>query len=207
MHNPDGSGTFTLPDGTKYESDGNGNLTKDGVPVRNDGQWGQNRPDETKPDDASAENGYVWVLDTIVYEADSNRGDIEYSVAYENATLHLVGNDNGQAIEYYAQVPKIISDARDSGLYREGSDNVYNIYTKDGDVGYGIVYRDGVSEKYNINKLIPEKQDGAFFAYLNEWWYVARYTCMPYNKAETYQTKHLDMDTRTYLAEQMYLLP
>ena len=39
VHNPDGTGSFTLPDGTKYESDGKGNVYKDGVQIKKDGKW------------------------------------------------------------------------------------------------------------------------------------------------------------------------
>ncbi|MBO4353501.1 MAG: hypothetical protein J5860_01025, partial [Clostridia bacterium] len=39
VQNADGSTTFTLPDGTKYESDGKGNVYKDGKQIRKDGEW------------------------------------------------------------------------------------------------------------------------------------------------------------------------
>ena len=39
VHNPDGTGSFTLPDGTKYETDGKGNVYKDGVQIKKDGEW------------------------------------------------------------------------------------------------------------------------------------------------------------------------
>ena len=150
----------------------------------------------------------VWVLDTIVYESyhrSEGYGVFEYSVTFEGETLRRTGSENGQSVENIATVKKIIPDARDGGLYREGSDNVYEIYTKDGAVGYAIVYRDKLSENHNVNKLIPEKKEGAFFAYRNEGWYIARYVCMPLSQAESYQTKHKDIDAMTYISEKMYL--
>ena len=39
IQNPDGTAAFTLPDGTKYESDGNGNVFKNGVQIKKDGEW------------------------------------------------------------------------------------------------------------------------------------------------------------------------
>ena len=67
IKNPDGTAAFTLPDGTKYETDGKGSVTRDGEPIKKDGQWlpGKN-PDETKPDgksDKPTETKELWKED------------------------------------------------------------------------------------------------------------------------------------------------
>lgn len=62
IKNADGTTTFTLPDGTKYESDGNGNVYKDGEPLKKDGKWiddinsgnGKNEPDKSASENSNA---------------------------------------------------------------------------------------------------------------------------------------------------------
>ena len=50
IKNADGTTTFTLPDGTKYESDGKGNIFKDGEQLKKDGEWLPGKePEESKP--------------------------------------------------------------------------------------------------------------------------------------------------------------
>ena len=39
VQNPDGTGYFTLPNGTQYSSDGNGNVWKDGEQIKENGNW------------------------------------------------------------------------------------------------------------------------------------------------------------------------
>ncbi|MBR3144295.1 MAG: VCBS domain-containing protein, partial [Clostridia bacterium] len=59
IKNADGTTTFTLPDGTKYESDGNGNITKDGEPLKKDGKWIDNKNSgngKNKSDKSASEN-------------------------------------------------------------------------------------------------------------------------------------------------------
>ena len=55
VKNADGTTTFTLPDGTKYESDGKGNVTKDGEQIKIDGKWTKDESDSnnSEKDDAS----------------------------------------------------------------------------------------------------------------------------------------------------------
>lgn len=58
VKNPDGTTTFTLPDGTVYESDGSGNVSKDGQVIKEDGHWTDaNRPEEggDTPDDNTSD--------------------------------------------------------------------------------------------------------------------------------------------------------
>lgn len=45
VKNADGTTTFTLPDGTEYNSDGKGNVTKDGEPIKKEGNWIKNESD------------------------------------------------------------------------------------------------------------------------------------------------------------------
>ncbi|MBQ7171597.1 MAG: hypothetical protein IJR89_04905 [Clostridia bacterium] len=57
IKNPDGTTTFTLSDGTKYESDGKGNIAKNGEQIKKDGKWLPGRStNEAKPDDKSDES-------------------------------------------------------------------------------------------------------------------------------------------------------
>lgn len=50
--NPDGTASFTLPDGTKYTSDGGGNVWMDGVQIKQDGKWlNTGEPGEITPAD------------------------------------------------------------------------------------------------------------------------------------------------------------
>ena len=73
VQNPDGTTTFTLPDGTEYKSDGSGNVYKDGEQIKKDGEWvggydewvGGYDPatDTGKPDDAK---GGELSIDSIV---------------------------------------------------------------------------------------------------------------------------------------------
>ena len=51
---PDGTTTMTLPDGTKYESDGKGNVTKDGVQIKQEGKWLPGK----KQEEANQKNTY-----------------------------------------------------------------------------------------------------------------------------------------------------
>ena len=39
IQNPDGTGSFTLPDGTQYTTDGGGSVWKDGIKVKENGNW------------------------------------------------------------------------------------------------------------------------------------------------------------------------
>ncbi len=39
VQNPNGTGSFTLPDGTKYTTDGNGSVWKDGEQIKKNGEW------------------------------------------------------------------------------------------------------------------------------------------------------------------------
>ena len=53
--NPDGTASFSLPDGTKYTTDGSGNVWKNGVQIKKDGSW---LPGEgTGGDDPGTEQG------------------------------------------------------------------------------------------------------------------------------------------------------
>ena len=51
MQSDEGGGVFTLPDGTQYVTDGDGNVNKDGEPLKEDGEWLSGKePEESKPD-------------------------------------------------------------------------------------------------------------------------------------------------------------
>lgn len=56
----DGSVTFTLPNGTKYEADGKGNVWKNGIPIKKDGKWVQGyEPEKDTGEDDTEETPYT----------------------------------------------------------------------------------------------------------------------------------------------------
>lgn len=62
MQSDEGGGVFTLPDGTQYVTDGDGNVNKDGEPLKKDGKWiddinsgnGKNEPDKSASENSNA---------------------------------------------------------------------------------------------------------------------------------------------------------
>lgn len=62
MQSDEGGGVFTLPDGTQYVTDGDGNVNKDGEPLKKDGKWiddinsenGKNEPDNSASENSNA---------------------------------------------------------------------------------------------------------------------------------------------------------
>ena len=62
VKNPDGTASFTLPDGTKYESDGSGKVYQDGEQIKQGGELIDNSesanaaPDETNTDEPNTED-------------------------------------------------------------------------------------------------------------------------------------------------------
>lgn len=72
--NPDGSGSFTLPDGTKYTSDGKGNVYKDDEPIKKDGEWMPGYgSDAEKKDGPITENEIIgtWSIRAVYSDMDS----------------------------------------------------------------------------------------------------------------------------------------
>ena len=173
VRNPDGSGTFTLPDGTKYESDDKGNLTKDGVPIKNDGQWVQNRRDETKPDDIV---GYWQLKETNVTPCEDEIGTDAYASWYYSASelshstrvsrpkTDYHGAGSATMFVSCSAPPQIIRSDEDVIMHLsvelscEGDYLLWSIY---GAVGYGKPNDERNGIMYNDPTRFAATEDGA----------------------------------------------
>ena len=92
--NPDGTADFTLPDGTKYTSDGGGNVWKDGVQIKQDGKWlNTGEPGEITPADVVG----TWGV----------------TIAFSNISSPITGMLQGLANEFLGEDNGIIDDAID----------------------------------------------------------------------------------------------
>lgn len=113
VQNPDGTTTFTLPDGTEYKSDGSGNVYKDGEQIKKDGEWvggydpatDTGKPDDTKPADtkpaegsvdADFTGGYYGTYDYTAYwdGGKQKQGERAYYVYEYNGCYYLVQAKN-----------------------------------------------------------------------------------------------------------------
>ena len=113
VQNPDGTTTFTLPDGTEYKSDGSGNVYKDGEQIKKDGEWvggydpatDTGKPDDTKPADtkpaegsvdADFTGGYYGTYDYTAYwdGGKQKQGERAYYVFEYNGCYYLVQAKN-----------------------------------------------------------------------------------------------------------------
>ena len=93
VKNPDGTTTFTLPDGTKYESDGNGNVYKNDEQLKKDGRWihekeqGEKMPDESTPNgqNEQAQQKKLEWEDRELLEENGFNVDLKYDFLFEDA--------------------------------------------------------------------------------------------------------------------------
>jgi|GEM_PF-3897488 len=80
VQNPDGTGSFTLPDGTQYTTDGGGSVWKDGIKVKENGNWlididALNAANELK---AGAKSEKVTEADIVgTWQIEATFGDME----------------------------------------------------------------------------------------------------------------------------------
>ena len=93
IKNADGTTTFTLPDGTKYESDGNGNVYKNDEQLKKDGRWihekeqGEKMPDESTPNgqNEQAQQKKLEWEDRELLEENGFDVDLKYDFLFEDA--------------------------------------------------------------------------------------------------------------------------
>ncbi|MBR1842007.1 MAG: hypothetical protein IJ788_01905 [Oscillospiraceae bacterium] len=112
VQNPDGTTTFTLPDGTEYKSDGKGNVFKNGEQIKKDGEWvegydpakdtgkADDKSDDSKPEEPAADTGYTGgYYGTYDYTAywdggKQKQGERSYYVFEYNGCYYLVQAKN-----------------------------------------------------------------------------------------------------------------
>lgn len=108
----DGAASVTLPDGTKFEADGNGNVWKDGVQIQKDDEWvegygpakdtgkADDKSDDSKPEEPAADTGYTGgYYGTYDYTAywdggKQKQGERSYYVFEYNGCYYLVRAKN-----------------------------------------------------------------------------------------------------------------
>ena len=165
VQNPDGTATFTLPDGTEYKSDGNGNVFKNGEQIKKDGEWvggydpatDTGKPDDTKPAEEPAEEPAA--------DADGGSGLSASRVA---GTYYLTGSytwsADGESGSEQDDLTLTVSAASDTTLkFSAEGETVSADY--DPNTGKSVVYTDGVPFYFTFSESNGRIQLTTSFAY------------------------------------------
>ena len=99
----DGSASFTLPDGTKYESDGKGNVYKDGTQIKKNGEWVPKEEetsgsDKTKPGESGGKTP-TWLNGT--WSKTEYKDNWEIVFTRESVRLTVLNDHTLLYEEYY----------------------------------------------------------------------------------------------------------
>ena len=131
----DGAASVTLPDGTKYEADGNGNVWKDGVQIQKDDEWvegygpakdtgkADDKSDDSKPEEPAADTGYTG----------GYYGTYDYT-AYWDGGKQKQGNRGYYVYEYngcYYLVEAKEPDDVKARIQEEGVEGFFHAYYND----------------------------------------------------------------------------
>ena len=101
----DGTTAFTLPDGTKYESDADGNVYKDGEQLKKDGKWLPGKENGEKTPDEDEQSGKLEWKDTFngttLPTPETKKGTItEWTVKDDSVTIRIDGMSYQEYISY-----------------------------------------------------------------------------------------------------------
>ncbi|MBR0231538.1 MAG: hypothetical protein IJQ53_04870 [Clostridia bacterium] len=116
IKNADGTASFTLPDGTKYESDSDGNVFKNGEQIKKDGQWlpgkeeSEKAPDESGQSEQSSQSeqsgqselaGWNGTFNGTALPKPETKGTItEWTVKRDSVTIRIDGMSYQEYIDY-----------------------------------------------------------------------------------------------------------
>ena len=152
VQNPDGTTTFTLPDGTEYKSDGSGNVYKDGEQIKKDGEWvggydewvGGYDPatDTGKPDDAKPTDTKPAEEPAINADGGSGLSASRVAGSYHLTGTYTWSNDGESGTEPDDQT-MTVSAIGDTTLKFSTEDGPLSA-DYDPETGKAVLYSDGI---------------------------------------------------------------